>query len=521
MEARNKQAVAPELFFRDLLESAPDAMVIVDSRGRIVIVNSQAERMFGYLRDELFGKPVEHLMPESIRGRHVRQRSGYVANPHVRPMGRDLELLGMRKDGSTFPVEISLSPVRTRQSSYVSSVIRDVTDRKEMERELIEARRVAERANKANTAFLAAASHDLRQPVQSLALINGALRRTIKDEAVLEMLDSQDQSLTTMTNLLNSLLDISRLDAGKVEPRISRFPLQNLLDQVAGEFSRQANQKGLDLIVNSTDLWTRSDSSLMFEILQNLVSNAIRYTEKGSVTIDCRQDDDDVVLSVADSGIGIDQEQLPKIFEEFHQVGEAGSSGEGFGLGLAIVRRLADLLEAKIDVTSVHGKGSEFVLRVPAVAAGQQAPQDVERADAPAAQGGSVLLIEDDPAVAKALQLLVEGEGVTTGLAATAEEALAFAHENDDIDVIVSDYHLRDGSTGLEAVAVVRARQQRELPAVILTGDTSVIGDEVKELGNCRLLRKPVNPEDLLKLISTAIETGKLPASIAQSDESA
>ena len=135
MEARSNHAEAPELFFRDLLESAPDAMVIVDSRGRIVIVNSQAERMFGYLRDELFGKPVEQLMPANIRDRHVRQRAGYAANPHVRPMGRDLELLGLRKDGSTFPVEISLSPVRTRQSSYVSSVIRDVTDRKEMERE--------------------------------------------------------------------------------------------------------------------------------------------------------------------------------------------------------------------------------------------------------------------------------------------------------------------------------------------------------------------------------------------------
>ena len=158
---------------------------------------------------------------------------------------------------------------------------------------------------------------------------------------------------------------------------------------------------------------------------------------------------------------------------------------------------------------------------IPAVAAGDRAPRENEVSAAPGAEGGSALLIEDDPAVAKALQLLVKGEGVATGLAATAEEALAFAHEHDEIDVVVSDYHLRDGSTGLEAVAVVRARQQREVPAVILTGDTSVVADEVKDLGNCRLLRKPVNPEDLLMLINTAIETGKIPASIAQSDESA
>ena len=157
-----------ESFFRNLLETAPDAMIIADRRGRIVIVNSQTERLFGYLREELYGEPIEILLPAEIRQLHVKNRWGYIVDPHVRPMGRGMELKGLRKDGSEFPVEISLSPVTTDNGSFVSSVIRDVTERKKMENEIIDARRSAERANKANSAFLAAASHDLRQ-AQTLA----------------------------------------------------------------------------------------------------------------------------------------------------------------------------------------------------------------------------------------------------------------------------------------------------------------------------------------------------------------
>ena len=194
-----------ESFFRNLLETAPDAMIIADRRGRIVIVNSQTERLFGYLREELYGEPIEILLPAEIRQLHVKNRWGYIVDPHVRPMGRGMELKGLRKDGSEFPVEISLSPVTTDSGSFVSSVIRDVTERKKMENEIIDARRSAERANKANSAFLAAASHDLRQPVQALSLLTGALRRTVDTPLALEMIDSQQQSLDSMTNLLNSL----------------------------------------------------------------------------------------------------------------------------------------------------------------------------------------------------------------------------------------------------------------------------------------------------------------------------
>ena len=241
-----------EVFFRNLLESAPDAMIIVDERGKMVLVNGQALRMFGYEREEMIGQAIEALLPKAQRKAHVGHRSSFLGAPTLRPMGQDLDLVGLRKDGLEFPVEISLSPVKTDSGSFISSVIRDVTVRRRMEKEIKAAQEAAVRANKANSAFLAAASHDLRQPVQALSLLNGALRRTVKNERALLMVENQDASLTAMTNLLNSLLDISRLDAGAVTPEWDDFPMQRLVDRLSPEFGRQAHSKGLEFSSGSS-----------------------------------------------------------------------------------------------------------------------------------------------------------------------------------------------------------------------------------------------------------------------------
>ena len=310
---------ASEAYFRTMLETAPDAMIIVDERGRIAIVNRQAEDMFGYTRAELLGHEVEMLLPKDVRAKHLGHRGVYVENPELRPMGPGLDLFGRRKDGSKFPVEISLSPVKTSSGMFVSSVIRDVTQRRRMEQEIIAARQAAERAQKANTAFLAAASHDLRQPVQALSLLNGALRRTVKDDRAREMIDSQEHSLTAMTNLLNSLLDISRLDAGAVTPEIEEFPMQRVIDRLSAELGRQASHKGLEFSSEPCAVSVRSDPNLLSEIVQNLVSNAIRYTDSGSVKMVCDCASEVCRLEVVDTGIGIEENQLEDIFKEFHQ----------------------------------------------------------------------------------------------------------------------------------------------------------------------------------------------------------
>ncbi len=507
-----------EAYFRTLLDSAPDAMIIVDNEGKIAIANGQAEAMFGYQRAELMGRPIEMLLPERLREGHVPSRSAFQADPAVRPMGNGQKLLALRKDGEEFPVEISLSPAKTAHGLFVSSVIRDVTERKAMEQQILEAKQEAERANKANSAFLAAASHDLRQPVQALSLLNGALRRTVSDGRAIEMIDSQAHSLTAMTNLLNSLLDISRLDAGAVTPEVEDFPIRRIVDRLSAEFSRQAQHKGLVFESQGCDAVVRSDPNLLVEIIQNFVSNAIRYTESGSVRMSCHNDRDNCVLTVADTGVGIDDDQRDEIFREFHQIRDGKGSQEGFGLGLAIVKRLADLLGHRIEVQSKVGEGSEFAVHVPLVAteSAGAAQRRGGQTDEPAengATGGLIVLIEDDVNVANAWGLLLEAEGYLVASARSAREALDLAIELDCVpDLLISDYHLIDGSTGVEAVARVREHYGHEIPAFVVSGDTSKVVKDARLLENCTLMSKPVDTARLLTMAGEAIDSGRIEA---------
>ncbi len=503
-----------EAYFKTILESAPDALVIIDDRGKMTIVNGQAERMFGYERGEMLGQSVEMLLPARIRKKHVRNRALFNDDPRLRPMGVGMDLVARRRDGSEFPVEISLSPVQSAGRRFVSSVIRDVTERKRMEDEIIAARQEAERANKANSAFLAAASHDLRQPVQALSLLNGALRRTVKDEKALQMIDSQGHSLTAMTNLLNSLLDISRLDAGAVTPELEDFPIKRLIDRLSDEFARQAQHHGLEFVSTPCSTVVNSDPNLLAEIIQNFVSNAIRYTDKGSVRLECGQRDGRCVINVVDTGVGIPADQLQDIFREFHQCKMAGASKEGFGLGLAIVKRLSDLLGLELDVQSDIGRGSTFSVSLPAVS------EDAVAEDAEAASGhltdpggtGLVVLIEDDVNVANAWGLLLEAEGYRVATAASAPEAQALIRHVDETPaLLISDFHLLDGSTGVEAVSAIREKYGSSIPAFIVSGDTSKVVKDARLLDNCTLMSKPIDTNRLLAAARHAVNTGDVP----------
>ncbi len=503
-----------EAYFRQLLKLAPDAMIILDDEGRISIVSDQVEKMFGYSREELTGRPIEILLPARLRQRHREHREGFAREPKVRPMGIGLDLRARRKDGSEFAVEISLSPIQSASGNFVSSVIRDVSDRKQMEAELIAARKEAERAHKANTAFLAAASHDLRQPVQALRLLNGALKRTVTDELAREMIDSQQYSLDAMSNLLNSLLDISRLDSGTIEADIEEFPVRRLVDRLSAEFARQARQKRLVFVTEPNGTIIRSDPNLLAEIIQNLVSNAIRYTEQGQVSLTLRIVGDMLSIDVCDTGIGIPGDQLDEIFKEFRQIERPGAASEGFGLGLAIVRRLADLLDHRIEVSSELGKGSCFSVIVPIVEFGREehvAVPDSQRTRA-SGDGNVVLVIEDDIQVSSAWSLLLKSDGYHVVTADSADAAVA-ASQNLEAPpaVIISDYHLRGEQNGVDAVEAVRAHFGRDMPAFIVSGDTSSVVDDAKRLNNCVLMSKPVHSEELLALTQSSAKSGRVP----------
>lgn len=503
-----------EAYFRHLLESAPDAMITIDEQGKIAIVNGQAEKMFGYKREEMLGQAVELLLPERLHKQHVGHRRNFLKEPRLRPMGAEMPLLARRQDGSEFPVEISLSPIRSKAGRFVSSVIRDVTERKRMEDEIIAARQEAERANKANSAFLAAASHDLRQPVQALSLLNGALRRTVSDERALQMIESQEHSLTAMTNLLNSLLDISRLDAGAVTPEWEVFPIQRLIDRLSDEFARQAQHHGLEFSSSSCPAFINSDPNLLAEVIQNLVSNAIRYTDKGSVRLDCTETNGVCVIMVTDTGIGIADDQLDEIFREFHQCKAPGASKEGFGLGLAIVKRLSDLLQLTITVESDIGRGSCFSVSMPAVSATAATKDDEtkEHIGVHETASGLVILIEDDVNVANAWGLLLEAEGYRVATAASATESRALLNHIDEVPaLLISDFHLLDGSTGVEAVNIIREHYEQMIPTFIVSGDTSKVVKDARLLDNCTVMCKPIDTNRLLSAARLAVANGVVP----------
>jgi PAS domain S-box-containing protein len=489
---------------RSVLESAPDAMIIIDASGLVLFANHQTTALFGYSRDAVIGRKVEMLLPERFRYRHVGHRSSYAEAGRARPMGIGLDLFALRANGTEFPVEISLSPIRDGTELLIAAAIRDVTDRKRAERELKEARAEADRANLAKSRFLATASHDLRQPLQTLGMLNGTLRRFISEPEGLEALGQQELAIRSMSRLLNALLDISKLESGAIEPDITDFRVAALFEELRGEFASLARSKGLQFSVEASADSVHSDPSLVGQILRNLVANAIKYTNSGSVVLVCRRDADVVHVDVRDSGIGIPPEQLHYIYDEFYQVGVgANTSRDGYGLGLSIVQRLVKLLGLRINVDSRVGVGSTFSLALPLGAAATAAAPRA-RATAPTSRPGvqqHVLLVEDDPGVRNATRVFLKGEGYRVTATASLNEAMRCASETRDIDIIVSDYHLGGGGTGTEVIASVRNILNRATAAVLVTGDTSSAMRELGRDAQLRITSKPINADEMLALI--------------------
>jgi PAS domain S-box-containing protein len=384
----------PPALARSVLDDAPDAMIIIDEFGTIWFANRQVSALFGYAREEIIGESIEKLMPERFRDDHIGHRGHFVGNIRVRRMGAGLDLMGQRRDGTEFPLEISLSPVEDVGRTLVAAAIRDVSERKHVEAELLVARdaiealrELADRANQGRKRFLEAASHDLRQPLQTLVHLNDSLRRLSTDPDAIEALARQEQAVSEISRLLNALFDIGKLESGAIKPELTDFQVATLFEGLRTEFAGIAAEKGLQYEIEDWDGWVHSDPSLVMQILRNLVSNAVQFTREGSVRLSCRYDAARVRIEVLDTGLGIAPEQLPYIFDDFHQVQvPAGTSHEGYGLGLSIARRLATLLGLELDVRSKVAGGSAFSIVLPA-SRDVAAPLRPERAASPFGSG--------------------------------------------------------------------------------------------------------------------------------------
>ncbi|MEA2218718.1 MAG: hypothetical protein QOJ35_1344 [Solirubrobacteraceae bacterium] len=362
-----------QLYTHSLIESAPDALVIVDAEGAVQLSNAETGRMFGYTHDELAGRPVEMLIAERYRDRHPGYRASFFAEPRARPMGAGHELWGRRKDGAEFPVEVSLSPLPTPGRPLAMAAIRDVGERNRVAEELRRTVAALEAASFAKDRFLASMSHELRTPLNSILGFSGTLLMELPGP----INDEQRKQLTTveangrhLLSIINDLLDVAKIESGTVELRFEPVPCADVLADVATSLRPLAEVKGLRLEVDTPleDVVLNTDRRSLSQILINIASNAIKFTEEGLVHVQLGRS---VVegttvthFDVIDTGIGIAYADQEKLFKAFEQI-EASHTHryEGTGLGLYISEKLARLLDAVITFHSTPGMGSTFSLR--------------------------------------------------------------------------------------------------------------------------------------------------------------
>ncbi|WP_449228580.1 PAS domain-containing protein [Azospirillum argentinense] len=390
----------------------------------------------------------------------------------------------------------------------------DITGRKAMEEALRDAKAKADEANISKSKFLAAASHDLRQPLQSALLFAGVLHHHVDPGKGRGPLASLERALETLKNLLDSLLDVSRLDAGVITPQIGTVPLRPMLEEIEAAYVPIAASKGLEftLVQPAPDLAVRSDRLLLGRMLRNLVENAIRYTEAGYVRVSCEATNGSVRITVQDSGIGISAEQQTKVFEEFHQVGNPERDrNQGLGLGLAIVKRLSRLLNHPVSVRSEPAHGSVFAIeapRAPATALPLPAP---EADAAPSGDGRLAVLVEDDVIVLMGLRTIFQEWGYEVAVAGSAEQALERLRALDRRpDLIIADYRLRNGRIGTEAIAQIRGLVGSPVPAIILTGEIGTDCDRDAAALGLAVVRKPVTPRQLQGAIQDLLNENPL-----------
>ncbi|CAO3458285.1 hypothetical protein [Azospirillum largimobile] len=630
-----------ETRYRAVVETAVDAMVVIDEAGVMQSFNAAAERIFGYAAEDMVGRNVSELMPEPDRSRHKEYIGHYLRTGIPRIIGSGREVEGRRRDGTQFPLELAIAewwdgeqrfftgimrditqrrmieqtlqqtnrllgtliegitdpvfvkgadgrflvvndatcrlfgagrdrvlgardrdfyppklashieavdrqvietgeivvleeeildctsgqirfclttkaPLRDSDGHVVGvvGIARDITERKRFEDRLRTAKSEAERANVAKSKFLASASHDLRQPVQSLVLFMGALQGHVEGTPGMRILRSMEQSMDGLRMLLDGLLDVSKLDAGLVTANPVAMPIAPIIQRLADEYTLRAAEQGLRFRTSGCGTVVQSDPVLLERILRNLVENALRYTERGGVLVGCRRRDGQLRIEVADTGIGIAPDRQQEVFEEFFQVGNPERDRDkGLGLGLAVVRRLARLLGHEVEVRSIPGRGSTFAVTVPLIEAGGASPGRSE-AVAPEDCSGVVLVVDDEELVRTGMQAMIETWGYRVLTGSCRAEAIGVLDDHPP-DILLADYRLRDGETGLDVIRAVHARLGRRIPAAIVTGDTAPERLAEAQAGGYRLLHKPVAATDLrtavVELMGQAVRLGADP----------
>ena len=506
--------------FRLAVEAAPAAMIMVDQRGAIVLINALTEQLLGYARHELVGQPLDRLVPPRFRERHPEYRRSFFADSKQRPMGAGGDLYALCKDGSEIPVEIGLSPIETADGLFVLAAVTNITERKQVEEERTRllvreqaARAEIERASRLKDEFLAVLSHELRTPLNAVLgythLLSSGL---LPPERATHALDAIQRNAQAQARLVESLLDLSRIMAGKLELNLDRVDVSELVDAAVDALRPEAEAKGvtLDVVVPRHTVGLVGDGARLQQVLWNLLSNAVKFTpRRGRVGIRVAAADSQVRIQVTDTGLGISADFLPYIFDRFKQANsENRSASAGLGLGLALVREMVQAHGGTVVAESPgEGYGSTFTVTLPttvsampdASSSSGQAKEVVE-----SLPQIDILIVDDDGDVRDLLALLLESRGAVVRAVSSVTEALD-AISRQKPDVLLADLRMPE-EDGYSLIRKVRAREREQqdgrLGAIAVTAYASPRDREqtIAAGYDCHVA-KPVDPVELTRAI--------------------